>query len=206
MDAQHFLASRLQYPELDKQAAMADRLFITKTDLADPGPAISFLNDLNPEVVLDSVSEIFLSPSGTKKQFAPISLLGPIRSRAHFSGIRAFSFRPQAPVTWAGWSAWSRLVAAEFGARLIRVKGVLRMEDGPGNGGEIAFVQGVQGVFHAPQRFKDWPDADYGNRLVCIARDLEEKDIAATLPALNTPAGTQATYSMKELQERQARP
>jgi G3E family GTPase len=202
VDAQHFPAARLQYPELDKQAAMADRIFITKTDLADPGPVRDFLRDLNPEaVVLGSASEVFLGPSGTKKQFASISLLGPIRSRAHFSGIRAFSFRPQAPVTWAGWSAWSRLVAAEFGARLIRVKGLLRMEDTA----EIAFVQGVQGVFHAPQRFREWPDADQGNRLVCIARDLDEQDIAATLPALHTPAGTQAVYTLKELRERQAR-
>ena len=107
-------------------------------------------------------------------------------------------------MTWAGWSAWSRLVAAEFGARLIRVKGLLKMEDGPGNGGEIAFVQGVQGVFHPPQRFREWPDEDHGNRLVCIARDLRQADIEATLPALNTAAGTQATYSLRELQERQA--
>src|SRR6476646_9316798 len=60
VDAQHFLASRLQYPELDKQAAMADRIFITKTDLADPGPVRDFLRELNPEAVLfDSFSEIF---------------------------------------------------------------------------------------------------------------------------------------------------
>ena len=48
------------------------------------------------------------------------------------------------------------------------------------------------------------PSPDHANRLVCIARDLSEKDIAATLPALNAAAGTQATYSMRELQERQA--
>jgi len=123
-----------------------------------------------------------------------------LQRHAREGGIRAFSFRPPAPVSWAGWSAWSRLAAAEFGARLIRVKGLLRMEDS----GEIAFVQGVQGVFHPPQRFREWPDADHGNRLVCISRDLREQDIAATLPALNTPAGTQAIYSMKELRERQA--
>ena len=99
----------------------------------------------------------------------------------------------------AGWSAWCRLVATEFGARLIRVKGLLHMEDT----GEIALVQGVQGVFHPPQRLREWPDADHGNRLVCIGRDLAERDLAATLAALNTPAGTQAVYSMKELRERQ---
>jgi G3E family GTPase len=128
-----------------------------------------------------------------------VSFQGPIRSRAHFSGIRAHAFRPPPPITWAGWSAWSRLAREEFGARLIRVKGLLQIEEA------IAFVQGVQGVFYPPQRFRDWPDADRGNRLVCISRDIPEEDIALTLPALNTPAGTQAIYSMQELRERHAR-
>ena len=134
------------------------------------------------------------------KRQTPISSLGPIRNREHFSGIRAFTFRPPPPISWSGWSAWSRLVKAEFGARLIRVKGLLQIVDT----GEIALVQGVQGVFHSPQRLPGWPDADHDNRLVCIARDLPEAEIAATLPALNAAPGTQAHYSMKELQQRQA--
>jgi G3E family GTPase len=201
IDAQHFLASRTEYPELDKQAAIAERLYVTKRDLADPSATLTFLKQLNPQAeLLDSPAALFSSYDGARKY--RVSFQGPIRSRAHFSGIRAYAFRPPPPVTWAGWSAWSRLAAAEFGAKLIRVKGLLRMEDS----GEVAFVQGVQGVFHAPQRFKDWPDADRGNRLVCISRDIPEEDIALTLPALDTPAGTQAMYSMQELRERHAGP
>jgi G3E family GTPase len=206
VDAQHFPDSRRKYPELDKQAAVADRIVVSKGDLADPDPALSFLKDLNPdaEVYSSSVESpaiaVFSGLARTIKAGSRIASLGPLQRHAREGGIRAFSFRPPAPVSWAGWSAWSRLAAAEFGARLIRVKGLLRMEDS----GEIAFVQGVQGVFHPPQRFREWPDADHGNRLVCISRDLREQDIAATLPALNTPAGTQAIYSMKELRERQA--
>jgi len=198
VDAQHFLASRAEYPELDKQAAIAERLYVTKRDLADPQPVLSFLKELNPEAeVLDSPAALF-STFGREKKYKVSPLQGPIRSREHFSGIRAYAFRPPPPVTWAGWSAWSRLVKTAFGAKLIRVKGLLRMEDS----GEVAFVQGVQGVFHAPQRFADWPDADRANRLVCISRDIPEEDLAATLPALNAPAGTQAVYSLEELKER----
>src|SRR5688572_3494750 len=192
IDAQHFLASRKEYPELDKQVALAERFYVTKRDLADPKPVLDFLQDAE---ILATPAELFASYEGTRKY--QVSFLGPIRSRAHFSGIRAHSFRPPPPVTWAGWSAWSRLAREEFGARLIRVKGLLQMED------TIAIVQGVQGVFHPPQRFKDWPDEDRANRLVCISRDIPEEDIALTLPALNTPAGTQALYSMQELRERQ---
>lgn len=200
VDAQHFLASRTEYPELDKQAALADRIVATKTDLADPAPALESVRELNPGAeACDSVASLFSSLPVARRFPTPIASLGPIRGRAHFSGIRAHAFRPVPPVTWAGWSAWCRLAAAEFGPRLLRVKGLLYMEDT----GEIALVQGVQGVFHPPQRLREWPDADRTNRLVCIARDLSERDLAATLAALDTPAGTQAVYSMQALRERQ---
>ena len=206
VDAQHFLASRGEYPELDKQAAIAERIYITKRDLADPSAVLDFLKQLNPVAeVLDTPEKLFSTWAKERKYKVSLHTHGRMASRQHFSGIRAHAFRPPAPVTWAGWSAWSRLATAEFGAKLIRVKGLLRMEDS----GEIAFVQGVQGVFHAPQRFRSWedlgPSADHSNRLVCISRDVPEEDIAITLPALNTPAGTQAHYSMQELRQRYAR-
>ena len=60
VDAQHFLASRTLYPELDKQAAMADRIAVTKLDLADAVPVIDFLKDLNPEAeFVESIAGIF---------------------------------------------------------------------------------------------------------------------------------------------------
>src|SRR3990172_2851828 len=49
VDAQHFLDAREKYPELDKQAALADRIVVTKGDLAEPGPVLAFLKDLNPD-------------------------------------------------------------------------------------------------------------------------------------------------------------
>jgi G3E family GTPase len=200
IDAQHFLTSRTEYPELDKQAAIAERFYITKRDLADASAVLDFVSQLNPEAqVLDTPAALFSTWAKARKYKVSLNTGGKIGSREHFSGIRAHAFRPAPPITWAGWSAWSRLARDEFGARLIRVKGLLQMED------SIAFVQGVQGVFHPPQRFGEWPDADHGNRLVCISRDLAEEDIALTLPALNTPAGTQAHYSMQELRERYAR-
>ena len=119
VDAQHFLASRAEYPEPDKQAALADRIVATKTDLADPAPALDFVRELNPGAeVCDSVASLFSALPVARRHRTPISSLGPIRGRDHFSGIRAHAFRPAPPVTWAGWSAWCRLAAAEFGARL----------------------------------------------------------------------------------------
>ncbi len=48
VDTQHFLASRQKYPELDKQAAVAERIVLSKTDVADPAPVVAFLKELNP--------------------------------------------------------------------------------------------------------------------------------------------------------------
>jgi G3E family GTPase len=110
---------------------------------------------------------------------------GPLLRHGKPGGIRAYTFRPAA-MTWASWAAWSQLVAARFGARLLRVKGLLRMEDT----GEIALVQGVQGVFHKPQRFRDWPDADHGNRIVCIARDIEFPDLENSFQVLKSESET----------------
>ena len=159
VDAQHFLASRKNHPEVDKQVAMADRVVITKQDLADPVSLKNFLQGV------DIVEKPFFGDAVPRPR---LHLQGPLLRHGQPGGIRAHAFRPES-MTWAAWAEWSRLASERFGARLLRVKGLLRMEDT----GEVAMVHGVQGVFHKPQRFRDWPDDDRANRLVCIARDLE---------------------------------
>ena len=199
VDAQHFMAAREKYPEQDKQAALADRIVLTKTDLADPAPVEACVAQLNPDAELlraPPAVAAFSACARRHRPSAPLATLGPLRARGHISGIRAFSFRLKDNVTWAGWSAWSHYVAGQFGAALLRVKGLIRMTET----GEIVLVDGVQGVFHRPQRFRDWPDADHGNRLVCIARDIEPAEIAFTLPALYTEAGSQVRYSRQDIE------
>ena len=199
IDVRHFMAARANYAELDKQAALADRLVLTKTDLADPAPVLACLEELNPGAeVLHAAPAVaaFAACARRHRPSAPLASLGPLRARSHASGIRAFSFRLNDAVTWAGWSAWSRYVAGQFGASLLRVKGLLRMNET----GEIVLVDGVQGVFHSPQRFRDWPDGDHGNRLVCIARDIDPAAIAFTLPALYTEAGNQVLYTRQDIE------
>jgi G3E family GTPase len=184
VDAQHFLFSRKEHPELDKQVALADRIVVTKADIADSSLVIPVIQEINSEAQLVQKEEAFI---GEARPRARLGALGPIRPHGHPGGIRAFAFRPDA-VTWASWAAWSQLAAARFGARLLRVKGLLQMRDT----GEVVMVHGVQGAFHPPQRFRDWPDADRGNRLVCIARDLGEADLAQTLEIFRQESETQA--------------
>ena len=175
VDAQHFLSSRAAHPELDKQVAMADRVVITKRDLADSKVVEEFLSD--SEIV--SPQEAFI---GESRPQARLGALGGLQ-HGRPGSLRAFAFRP-GRMDWPSWAAWTRQVSEKFGPRLVRVKGLLKMEDT----GEIVLVQGVQGAFHPPRRFRDWPDADRGNRLVCIARDIERKEIEQTLRESETQA------------------
>jgi G3E family GTPase len=179
VDAQHFLASRQAHPELDKQVAMADRLVVTKRDLAD---AVLVEACLEKENIVKADSAFI----GESRPQARLGALGSLQ-HGRPGSLRAFAFRP-GRIDWAGWAAWTRHVSEKFGARLVRVKGLLKMEDTR----EIVLVQGVQGVFHPPQRFRDWPDADRANRLVCISRDLEIADLKDSFQLLNSQSETQA--------------
>lgn len=185
VDAQHFLSVRATQPEVDRQVAMADRIAVTKGDLADSAPVLEAVHDLNAEAkIVRKAEEAF---TGDARPRSRLGALGPIRRHGRPGDLRAISFRPRT-VTWASWAAWSRLVSEKFGARLLRVKGLLRMEDT----GEVVLVQSVQGVFYPPQRFHDWPDAERGNRLVCIARDIGDADLASTLYVFKQESETQA--------------
>jgi len=175
VDAQHFLESRKAHPELDKQVAMADRIVVTKRDLVDASSVQEFLVD----------SEIVNANAAFIGESRPQARLGALGGLQHGrpGSLRAFAFRP-ARMDWAAWAAWTRHVSAKFGARLVRVKGLLKMQDT----GEVVLVQGVQGVFHPPQRFRDWPDADRANRLVCIARDIGREELEETIKESETQA------------------
>jgi G3E family GTPase len=174
VDAQHFISSRKEHPELDKQVAMADRIVITKRDLANASAVEQLLSD----------SEVVPTEKAFIGESRPQARLGALGGLQHGrpGTLRAFAFRP-GRMDWASWAAWTQLVSRKFGARLVRVKGLLQMETG-----EVVLVQGVQGVFHPPQRFRDWPDADRANRLVCIARDIERSELEETLRESETQA------------------
>jgi G3E family GTPase len=109
-----------------------------------------------------------------------------VHHHLHAEDIRAHCFVLDGPVSWSGVTAWSRLMSATLGERLLRCKGLLEIADT----GEVVFLQGVQDIFHAPERLSGWPDADHRSRLVCITRDVEEAELRRLLPALELPAGS----------------
>jgi G3E family GTPase len=208
VDAVHAAVELERHREVAKQIAVADRLVLTKADLASPGQISdlqSLLQKLNPGAAVYASRQA----SAALEAFAPgnfSNVKNPqtYESRQHAHDvnrhdehIRAHCFVLDAPVSWSGVAAWCRVLVDALGDRLLRCKGIVEIADS----GEIVFLQGVQRIFHSPERLAGWPDADHRSRLVCITRDVEEKELQSTLPALRLPAGSDPNITLADLRD-----
>ena len=66
------------------------------------------------------------------------------------------------------------LLRATHGAKLLRIKGIVKLAEMPDT---PVVVHGVQHVFHPTARLDNWPDDDHRTRLVFITRDLPEHTV-----------------------------
>jgi len=206
-DAAHLTDELERYAEVAKQVAVADRLVITKTDIVSAARLAAVkarLAQLNPraarfESSRGSAALVAFSP-GDPLQARAIPVDEPEHRHGddvnrHDEHIRAHGLVLDGPVSWSGVAAWCRVVVEVLGDRLLRCKGLVKIADS----GEIVFLQGVQRVFHTPERLPGWPDADHRSRLVCITRDVEDVELRSTLPALRLPAGSDPNVSLADL-------
>lgn len=195
VDAVHGMATLDTQPEAARQVAMADRLLITKTDLAPDTHALRErlrgLNPLAPFLGSDAAPEALIPDSaGPECRFD--EWLGAMPHHHHHhhdpnrhdSRIRALCLRFDAPLRWEGLATWLEMMAVTQGERLLRLKAILNLEGEPG---PVA-LHGVRHSFYPPQRLARWPDGDdRSSRLVMILRDLDpaamERGLRAFLEA-----------------------
>ena len=62
------------------------------------------------------------------------------------------------------------LLRTAHGAHLLRVKGIVALDDDPAR---PLVIHGVQHIFHPPARLEAWPDDDHTTRIVFILHDME---------------------------------
>jgi G3E family GTPase len=180
VDAQHGLRGE----ESLKQAAVADRLVVTKSDLADPAGVSEELRRLNPgadllEAVLGdlSPSELF---DGAERD--PRDVVYD-ESHAHPDDVRAFCLTFEEPLDWTAFGIWLTMLLQARGANVLRVKGLLNV------GGEgPLLINGVQHVVHPPEHLPAWPDEDRSSRIVFIGRGIEREALTASLAAFDHAA------------------
>jgi G3E family GTPase len=168
--------------EARKQAVLADRLVITKTDIAGEGAAEALsarLRALNPG------AEILQAVNG---ELDPTRLTEPANDKrnafvaetAHSDGIVSFVLREDTPIPWPVFARAMETLIAMRGTDLLRVKGLLNVE---GCTGPVV-VQFVQHLAHPPAELREWPDENRESRVVFITRGIAEQQVRALFEAV----------------------
>jgi G3E family GTPase len=176
-------------PEATRQTALADRIVVTKSDLAGQAVTerlieqIGALNAAPIGVAVDGEIEpsfLLAEAAAPRREF---ELGGP----DHSHGLFSFSLFFEKPLSWPGFDQTMAVLTALRGPDLLRVKGLLAVEECRGP----VVVHFVQHVAHPPVELEDWPDADRRSRLVFITRGLPREPVEqlfAGIAAIATPA------------------
>ncbi len=159
-----------RFPEATAQAACADRLLLTKTDLATPSPdLLARLEALNPLATLDDAATV--TPAailfGGARPGLPRRRL--VATAVHAHDIRSFAVVLRHAMTRLEFAIALGGLAREHGEDLLRVKGIVGFADraeGP------AAIHAVQHTLYPPRWLDAWPDGDTSSRLVFIVRGI----------------------------------
>jgi G3E family GTPase len=164
-----------RFAEAARQAAVADALFVSKTDLAPFGDVLAArLAALNPaaERVLGSgrsdPAAVLFAPTGR----APAAIED--HDAAHTHGIAAVTIVLNGPVSRLDFARALGGLAQARGNDLLRVKGIVRFADAPEG---PAVVQAAQHAMFVPEWLDDWPDDDHRSRLVFVVHDIAVEEI-----------------------------
>lgn len=188
-----------------KQAAVADRLLLTKTDLVEPAALDSLrarlrtLNPAAPQVAAENgvVDPVSLFDAGLyNPETKSLDVQRWLKAEAysdphdhhhhhhhhhdvnrHDEHIKALCVTIDQPISAVALEAWLDVLMTFQGSNLLRMKGVINVVEVE----QPVVVHAVQHIFHPPITLDDWPTTDRRSRIVFITRDIDEKVIRDTL-------------------------
>jgi G3E family GTPase len=163
-----------------RQALLADRLIVTKSQCVT-APTLEALEARLAEI--NAHGELIRAPHGAAEAgwFEPSRLAGPrmvpadSMRAAHDESVESFVLCWDAPQPLASIGAWLHGLAETHGARLLRVKGIVAVDEDS----RAVAVHAVQHIV-APPEFLSTPAG--GSRVVFIARGLEPGDVRPAWP------------------------
>lgn len=202
------------HEEAVKQAAMADRLLLTKSDLVDAAHLAALearLERLNPAAPRILVLQGAIDPA----LILDVGLFDPATKSAdvgkwlkaeayehhdhdhdhdhhhhdpnrHDDRIRAFCFVIERPLEPFAFESWLNVLTSFRGPNLLRIKGIVNLV---GHERPVA-IHGVQHLFHPAVELPAWPGDDRRSRIVFITRDLDDAVIRDTFAAFTGEAPT----------------
>jgi len=168
--------------EARKQVILADRLVVTKTDIAGEGAAerlAAQLRALNPGAEILQAVNGALDPTRLTEPAAD-QRNAYVAEATHSDGIVSFVLSDAAPMPWPVFARAMDTLMAMRGPDLLRVKGFLNVEGCPGP----VVVQFVQHLAHPPIELTEWPDENRATRVVFITRNISETQVRDLLDAV----------------------
>lgn len=203
VDAVNALQQLEASPEAERQIALADRIFITKCDLADDAGLAQLqaaVRVINAQAELRRCAMGELHPkeligiglASARADDRTLNFLGELKAAPdaeaaylaqrlparHDPAVKTLSLRFDLPFTWAAFSSAMEMLIALRGKDLLRVKGIVNVD------GKPVVVQGVGHVFHPPVTLDRWPSDDQGSRIVFITRHIEAPVLRALFGAV----------------------
>ncbi|BCJ89706.1 ATP-binding protein [Terrihabitans soli] len=199
VDAVNGFRTLNEFEEARRQLYLADAVVLTKSDLADAATRAAIeaeIRRVKPELpVLDAArgeavpANLFGLGGHDAENLKPWLAAGTETS-AHDDGVKTTTLWSDAALPPTSFGMFIDLLRSEHGAKILRLKGLLRMADDPDR---PVVVHGVQHLFHPPRRLDAWPDEDTRTRIVVIGKHLDADlvrrlyDAFAGVPGLDAP-------------------
>lgn len=203
VDAANGAATLDTQVEAVRQAAVADRLVLTKTDLVKPdglaalrarlaalNPVAPILDARNGDIAAEALLDLGPYDAAAKSPdvMAWIGAAVPHHHHHHHHhdpnrhdrSIQALCLAFDQPLAWDGLATWLEMLTMTRGASVLRMKGLLDLKGEP----LPVVVHGVQQIFHPPRRLPAWPEGlPRCSRLVFVLRDLDPQVVREGLAA-----------------------
>ena len=195
------------HQESIKQAAVADFIIITKSDIAEAAaiatlklrlaklnagaPVLGGAHDgLSPQKLFrDDLSDIDSRASIVQSWFSNPEVEDSPFSHSHSDGIQSFCVRTAQPLDWTAFGIWMSMLLHCHGDKVLRIKGLLKVSDVE----TPVLINGVQHIVHPPVHLAEWPDEDRSSRLIFIVQGIPVDSIRRSLDAFNRLANPAVT-------------
>jgi G3E family GTPase len=196
VDAINAAEQRARHPEWLAQVTAADRILISKTDIANPEEVAlmrSTLASLNPTAEIverdpagNALADLLFTPASSQGLISRIGAqtleLGVSPRRLMHRNddgrddIESRCIRIDEPLDWQVFTLWFTMLLNRHGDKILRVKGLLSIEGSE----RPAVLHAVQHLVHPVLHLDTWPDATRASRLVFITEGLSGEQIEAS--------------------------